>query len=453
MKLEQTVKQTQKLSPKVLQFVNILQRNAQELEVYLEEKIQENPVLEVNRQDSDDKEIKDISEKLTWLGSEKKYSRNNSDDEDELHDIENYGTNSETDNLYVFLAKQLAAFKLKKELELAAKFLIDCIDNNGYLCAELELLAEQSHYSVDLLEKALYIIQQLDPAGIGALNLSECLCLQLERLGLSNSLPWMLAKYELEDLASGHFSHLSHKYNVDVFTVKEAVKKIKLLDPKPGNKYETYHEPIYVVPDIIIKRNTEHIDVQFNDYHQPNLIINSYYQRLLRQTKDINVKKYLLSKVKEAQWVINSIQQRKTTILDCANCIVKKQELFFLEKSACLKPLTLADIATTLGIHVSTVSRAIGGKYLQCSRGLFPLHYFFTSKLTRSCKEENEQDISSEAVKVLLRNIVITENKSKPLSDQKLCYEIKKHDINISRRTVAKYRESLNIPNASERKK
>ena len=326
------------------------------------------------------------------------------------------------------------------------------IDRNGYLaCTVAEIAAECSRAEEDVL-KVLSLIQTLDPPGIAAQNLQECLLIQLEQLGMRNTLAGKLVESYLSELELQKYGVIAKAEGLPVEDVYEAIKEIKKLEPRPGRPFVD-ESPIYITPDIYVRKVGRDYVLSLNDSGMPKLRLNPYYQELLstktesksNQDKD---KEYLQDKVRSASWLIKSIRQRQQTIYRVTESIMKHQRDFLDKGVSSLKPLILREIAADVGMHESTVSRVTTNKYVHTPQGIFELKFFFSSGL-----KSGNGEVSSESVKERIRLLIKEENPKKPLSDQALVNLLQAEGIDIARRTVAKYREMMNILSSSRRKR
>ncbi|MBR4020747.1 MAG: RNA polymerase factor sigma-54, partial [Firmicutes bacterium] len=287
------------------------------------------------------------------------------------------------------------------------------------------------------------------PPGVAARNLKECMLIQLAAKGLLTEEIEFLILHLLEELAEHHYAQIGKKLGVTVKQVQHMADLLKTLEPKPGRAFASGGGIRYIIPDVLV----EHIDGEYvavsNDGSIPHLMISSYYHHLNEEYKDEELQKYLNERMNAALWLMKSIEQRKQTIHNVTNAIVRYQQDFFEKGDRFLKPLTLRQIAEEVGVHESTVSRTINGKYLQGSRGIFELKYFFTSGV----EGEDGNGISSNSVKAIIRELITEENPQKPYSDQELTTYLAARGIAVSRRTVAKYRESMHILSSSKRRR
>ncbi len=458
MELSMSMKQTQTLSPQMMQSMEILQMGSQELLEYIQDQVQENPVLEVEEKYGKGDDTAVLQRKLEWLEStdaQNRYYHQQDTEDDEKDPISNYGTVDEREeNLYLYVLSQLEVMDLEPELLPVGRFLVESLNQNGWLDESVEDLAEELAKPVELVEKALAAVQSLEPAGVGARNLSECLVLQLQRRHEDSGLAIRIARDFLDPLSKSRYGLIAKSLGVCQEEVRTACDLIRTLNPRPGGGFAARENLVYINPDLFVVNFPDHFELLTNDYFFPNLNISGYYCRMLKSTEDNEVKDYLMGKVRQAKWVVHSIEQRRSTLLRCAECILEFQEEFFRRGPGHLKPMCLADIAQKVGVHESTVSRTVRDKYLQCASGVYPLSYFFSRSLgapaARPGTEENAS--SPDFAKALLKRLIGGEDKRKPLSDQKLCELMSQEGCALSRRTVAKYRDELGIPSTTGRK-
>lgn len=447
-------KQIQTLSPQMIQTMEILQMGAQELLEYIEEQTMENPVLErAEEPQGIQAEQGELRRKLDWLEAgdyqNRQYHREDSEGDDDP--LRSYGVvDDDQETLCEHLFDQLRPLHLDLPMLEAAAFLVESLDGNGWLDESVSALAAELGCPEGRMERALRVVQGLEPAGIAARDLRECLLLQLRRESERDELAIRITENYLEALARSHYGLIGRELEADGEAVRRACDHIRRLDPRPGAAFRTGSAPAYIVPDIMVSVGPERIEVTANDRFFPTLQISGYYTRMMREEQDDEkLQNYLTDKVRQAKWVVRSIEQRRSTLLACAQCIVQLQEAFFRRGAGFLAPMTLADVSQRLEVHESTVSRAVKDKYLQCSFGVFPLNYFFSRGLSA---DRPGDGASPEAAKVLLKKLVAGENKRSPLSDQKLCQLMEEQGCRLSRRTVAKYRDELGIPSTTGRR-
>ena len=458
MELSMSMKQTQTLSPQMMQSMEILQMGSQELLEYIQDQVQENPVLEMEEKYGKGDDTAVLQRKLEWLEStdaQNRYYHQQDTEDDEKDPISNYGTVDEREeNLYLYVLSQLEVMDLEPELLPVGRFLVESLNQNGWLDESVEDLAEELGKPVEEVEKALAAVQSLEPAGVGARNLSECLVLQLQRRHEDSELAIRIARDYLDPLSKSRYGLIAKSLGVCQEEVRTACDLIRTLNPRPGGGFAARENLVYINPDLFVVNFPDHFELITNDYFFPDLNISGYYCRMLKSTEDNEVKDYLMGKVRQAKWVVHSIEQRRSTLLRCAECILELQEEFFRRGPGHLKPMCLADIAQKVGVHESTVSRTVRDKYLQCASGVYPLSYFFSRSLgapaARPGTEENAS--SPDFAKALLKKLICGEDKRKPLSDQKLCERMAREGCELSRRTVAKYRDELGIPSTTGRK-
>lgn len=451
MELNMSMKQTQTLSPQMMQSMEILQMGSQELLEYIEEQVQENPVLEMEESYSSQDETAVLQRKLEWLESTDAQNRvyHQQDSEDDEHDpISNYGNAEGEEDLYRYVLSQLEVMDLESTLMGRCRFLVESLNQNGWLDEPLEDLAGQLGESLEHMDEALHVVQGLEPAGVGARDLSECLALQLVRRKGDTALAQKIVRDYLDPLSKNRYGLIAKSLGVSQEMVYAACEVIRSLNPRPGSGFAARENLIYINPDLFVVNFPDHFEILTNDYFFPTLNVSSYYCRMLKDSDDKEVKDYLVGKVRQAKWVVRSIEQRRSTLMQCAECLLEVQEDFFRHGPGHLRPMSLMDIAEKVGVHESTVSRTVKDKYLQCSSGVYPLSYFFS----RSLGGGAENAASPDTAKALLKKLIAGEDRKKPLSDQKLCELMGREGCAISRRTVAKYRDELGIPSTTGRK-
>lgn len=454
MDLTLNMKQTQTLSPQMVQSMKLLQMDAMALREYLEEQLQENPVLELEppaqpagaEQESGPEQL---LQKLEWLhATDVQNSWYNREDAQDRRFPEPADAASGEESLYEHLHGQISFRTLPPVLATAVETVLKSLNGAGRLDDPLEVLAAHGGVPVPVLEEALRLVQGLEPAGVAARDLSECLCIQLIRRG-ETGLPLVIAQNYLEDMGQDHYHYIARAVGASREEVQAACRLIRRLDPRPGAAFAPGGHPGYVIPDLAVVTEAGRTEVVLNDSFLPTIRLSSYYYRLMKQTGDAEVRDYLSGKIHQAKWLVQNIEQRRSTLLSCARCMVARQGDFFRRGEGHLRPMSLADVAGELEIHASTVSRAIRGKYLQCAFGVYPLKFFFSGALPG---EHGGEEVSAERARSLLRALIDGENRKSPLSDQKLSQLLAAQGVEISRRTVAKYREELGIPSTFGRK-
>lgn len=436
-------KQIQKLSPQMIQSMEILQMSTLELHEYVEEQMLENPVLE--REESYvQEEGSQLLHKLEWLAANSRKGR--SGRAEESLDLSNAVADPAGESLYDHLGAQVPWDYLSPAVRRGVECVLTGLNDNGWLEESTEELALRGGVSCNVIEGAELIVQNLEPSGVGARTLAECLELQLMRLG-EDGLALTIVRKHLEDVAKDHYNQIARAAGASREEVQQACRRIRSLDPRPGAAFAHVSLPAYIAPDFLVSEEDGELSIQLTGQDMPELKISDYYCGLLRDSEEEQVKDYLTQKIRQADWVLKSIEQRKGTMMRCMQCIVEVQKEFFRRGKHFLRPMTLADVAAAAGVHESTVSRAIKNKYVQCAWGLFPLSDFFRRAVS-SGGEEN----SVEQIKFQLRTWIEQEDKHKPLSDQKLCDLLAGQGITLARRTVAKYRDEMGYPSAPGRK-
>ena len=353
MELQMEQKQTQTLSPQMLQSMEILQMGSQELLEYIEEAVQENPVLEPEERYDRQDEFSLLRRKLEWLESTDPQNRyyHQQDTEDEGSLLSNYGSvTDEDENLYHYVLSQVKMLELEPELEAAAAFLVESLNQNGWLDEPLESLAAEAGVPLERMERALEAVQGLEPAGVAARSLSECLRLQLIRRKPVDQLALNIAEGYLEALSKNRYGLIARELGVSQEEVRTACEQIRALNPRPGTGFASREHLTYITPDVIVVSFPDHFELLTNDYFFPTLNLSGYYTRLLKESDDPEVKDYLTGKVRQAKWVVRSIDQRRSTLMSCAKCILELQEPFFRKGPGHLRPLSLADVAAQI-IH------------------------------------------------------------------------------------------------------
>jgi RNA polymerase sigma-54 factor len=321
------------------------------------------------------------------------------------------------------------------------ELLIGSIDDSGYLTTSLQDLAIASGLEETDIERGLRVVQSFDPVGVGARDLRECLLLQLDRLGKSDSLAARVVAGHLEALGKKRYPEIARALGVNVSQVQQAANLIATLEPKPGRIFGAEPDH-YVVPDVVVRKVDDEYVVILNDEQVPHLRISRQYRRLMsNQDGDEKTREYVRDKIRSGKFLIKSIYQRQRTIENIAREIVLHQRDFLDNGVGSLKPLTMAQIADRVGVHETTVSRAIANKYIETPQGIFEMKFFFSPGYTT----ESGQEMSNVAVKENIADLVAREDPTHPLSDQEIVEILKEQGVSIARRTVAKYRQELSI--------
>lgn len=465
------------LTPQLQQAIRLLQLSSLELEQEIQIQLDSNPLLEKIEDEG-------TAESLTHL--ENKESRDLTQDLNADHLPNDLPVDTDWDDVYTHQSTALASpeyeerednrqaeHTLKEHIlaqvnllhfstvdRLIAYCVVDCLDDKGFLDAEIEEIIEAAQYLLseagleeeiesDEVMVVLKHIQRLDPVGVGSKNLAECLKVQLDVLDvytpLRNEALSLLKYYEL--LVSNDLNKLLKSTNLTMLQVKEAIELLKTLKPYPGLEFEA-QDSDYQVPDVVVTKKDQAWQVQLNPDIMPKLRINSFYSNMIRRADQSDGNMYLRNQMLEAKNFIKSIDERHKTLLKVATCIVEHQRNFFEIGPEGMKPLVLRDVAEEVELHESTVSRVTTNKYMLTPRGLFELKYFFSSHVGTTSGGE----CSSTAIRARIKKMISAENPRKPLSDNIIANMLKDEGIDVARRTVAKYRESLHIPSSSERK-
>jgi RNA polymerase sigma-54 factor len=328
------------------------------------------------------------------------------------------------------------------------ELLIGNIDDYGYLKSTPEEISMTSSLPMDRISTVLKSLQGFDPAGVGARDLRECLMLQLERECKTESLEYLIVRDHMEALGKRRIPEIARGTGKTVEDVQEALARIARLEPRPGRAFMPDNDQ-YVLPEVFVQRNGEEFAVTTNNEHIPHLRISNVYKDLMSGgANDAEVKNYIREKIRAGKFLIKSLHQRQTTIANIAKEIVKRQREFMEKGVAHLKPLTMVQVAEVVGVHETTVSRAVSGKYIQTPQGVFEMKYFFTAGL----QTDSGAGVSNTSVKDMIAEIFKAEDAGKPLSDQEVVKMLKDKGIVIARRTVAKYRTELNILPSNLRK-
>jgi RNA polymerase sigma-54 factor len=466
------------LTPQLQQSIRLLQLSTQELNQELESILQANPLLERDEKNADGSDNVDsfipssggqeIANPEGAKSEEPAVQENFADDYTDYGSStrwEDSGAGNDDDNDYSFqeaaaltlrehLLSQLKLLPLSERDQMLALLLVDAINDDGYLEQPLEELVEMlpEEYEVDLLEMqtALKHVQNLDPAGIGARNLSECLALQLRTM--PDSTPHLdiakaLVDQHLPLLAARDYAKLRKLLHCDDETLRLVQQLITQLNPRPGSEFSTISSDHFIQHEIIVKKVKGIWVASLNDEVVPKLRINQIYANILKRNRDSS-NQYLMSQMQEAKWMIKNIQQRFSTILRVSQAIVDRQRNFFEHGEVAMRPLVLREIADELELHESTISRVTTRKYMLTPRGVYELKYFFGSHVAT----ESGGACSATAIRALIKQMIAEENPRKPLSDNQITDVLSKQGIVVARRTIAKYRESLQLPAASQRK-
>lgn len=481
--LKQTLshKLLQKLSPQQIQLMKLLQVPTMELEARIKEEIEENPALEEGAEEKDEFDDDDYGDE----GGEVSESQEDFDINDYLDDdlpqyktsVSNHSADDDEKSVPIsggtsfhdILKSQLGLRKMTEKERAIADNIIGNIDDDGYLRREIEAIVDDLAFTANVIateeevEDVLFLVQDFEPAGVGARNLRECLLLQLERRHHGDIAVYTAKKIvekSFEEFSKKHFDKIKAKFEISDEDLKEAVEEIVKLNPKPGNslKESTNSKNIQqIIPDFILTEDEGELSLSLNSRNAPQLKVSRTYETMLRNyadgakssKSDKEALTFVKQKLDSAKWFIDAIYQRQQTLMFTMKAILEYQEKYFMTGDETnLRPMILKDIADIVEMDISTISRVANSKYIQTPYGIMSLKYFFSESLSTSSGEE----VSTREVKKILEDAIDAEEKKKPLTDQKLTDLLKEKGYNIARRTVAKYREQLNIPVARLRK-
>ncbi|MGM9531562.1 RNA polymerase factor sigma-54 [Intestinibacter sp.] len=440
--------QSQKLimTTKLMQSLKILNMSAVELENEIKKQAEENPIIEIDTKDNDrtvdwEKYIKNM-QKYTY--KDKNEFAYNVDNE---VDFENMVRANQ--NLYDYLKNQIRYYKIDKTQRKICEYIIDSLDENGYLNEQDEkLIMEKLKIDKNTYDTCKGYVQSLEPNGVGGTTLEECLSIQLKNLNIKDNLLDQIIKEDLNNIANKKIKPICKKYSINKEQCINYIKIIKHLEPKPGKMYNT-NDVQYIKPDVIIRKINGSFIVVSNDKNDISININSFYQNMLnKEDADEETKKFIKERLDSALNLIKNIENRKSTTIKIAKSILKRQKEFFEKGTNYIKPMKMQELADELNLHQSTISRGVNGKYMLTPFGMFEFKYFFSKGL----ETQGTKDTSAISIKNFIKDIIRKENKTKPLSDEKIKQLLNKNGVNISRRTVTKYREELEILPSNKRK-
>lgn len=439
--------QSQKLilTTQLKQSLAILNMSRLEVEEEIRKESESNPLLEAEKNEEGidwEKYIKHMeSVNIRQDKNDAPYSSENA------VDFENMIRS--TSNLYDYLIDELKYFKLTFEEKRICKYIIDSLDEDGYLRINDKEIYDELRVDASLFRRCLDIVQQLDPPGIGARNISECLILQLERMGISNNIVENIIMNDLELIGRNKLKDIAKKYKISIEKCKEAIEIIRHLDPKPGRACSN-DKCVYVQPDVIVDKIDGKYIVHTNEKDVYNIKINDFYRNMMTdKDSDKEAKEFIKDRLNSAATLIKNIESRKSTILRIAEAIIDEQQEFIQKGEKYIKPMKMKDIADKLEIHESTVSRGVNGKYMLTPFGLYEFKFFFNAALET---DNSSEGASSAGIKRDIKDIIDGENKKKPLSDDAISKMLKEKGVSVARRTVAKYREEMGIASSSRRK-
>lgn len=416
------------MTTELRQAIQLLQYSSYELYQFLQDQQLENPLIELEEK-TPDNFYQDRSQRIN-----KQYDSNFFDlisaQENDMHD---------------YLMEQTQWLDITKRDQETIDYLILNLDENGYLSGDIKELAAEISLDHKTIQSAMNHLQRLEPIGVGAQNLRECLLLQAKYYYPDEQLLHCVIREHLDQLVNKKWSLIAKQLQVPLSELKYIYNTIQQFDPKPCAKISRFQAD-YVTPDVVVEQKEDGYSVYLNDSFLPHIQLNPQYAAFLSSKNEVS--SYIKDKYDSYQWLINSLEQRRSTILRISDVLIRKQHAFLLEGFQALQPLTLSEVADEIDMHESTVSRATMNKSIQTPHGTFEIRHLFASKLI-----SDKGDTSQATVKGMLKNLVEKESKLKPYSDQKIAEYFKtKRGVTISRRTVAKYREELKIPSSNKRK-
>ncbi len=460
--LTQAQTQQQIFTPQMQQALAMLHAPALELRAMIQKELAQNPVLEEEPNegyplapeadpqiDSRIEALRRFDDDARTLYAVERHNKKITEEDEEKRQFF-FDSLTESETLAEHLRQQLVTSTHDPEIRRAGEFIIGNLDEDGYLRATLQEVANDAKIPLEKAEKTLFLIQTFHPPGVAARNLQECLLVQLDRLGKSETLEAAIVAHHMDDLGHHRFQHIAKSLGVSQEEVKKAAQYIAKLDPRPGRPFHKEQPGHYVIPEVFVTKDEEgRWRVSINDEGLPRLRINNEYKDLLTESsQNAETRAYLREKIRSGKSLIQHLNQRQETIRKIATEIFRRQEDFLEHGISHLRPLTLAEVAAAIGVHETTVSRAIANKYVQTPQGLYDLKFFFTPGYRTA-----EGDISNTTVKEMLAEIIAAEDPRKPLSDEKIVKIFADKGIHLARRTVAKYRAELKILPTSLRRK
>ncbi|MFQ5648322.1 MAG: RNA polymerase factor sigma-54 [bacterium] len=474
--LVQKLAMSLKQSPQQVLLSSLLQLPILSLEQKIKVELETNPLLEI---DEEMDLVEELEEEVVQVtdgeAKDEKESENDAVDEFEKEEID-WETILNDDDTYEYrmprddsaevferpevahttlpehLLSQLHMTNHLSEREIViGEYIIWNINEDGYLPYSVDFIAETLQEDTDQVEKVLKIIQHFEPLGIGSRSLQECLLIQILDIDDHNPCTVEILRDHFDDFTNKRYEKIAKKMDISLDGIRAAITDITKLNPKPGEGYVLFHQNV-IVPDLVVEKDEDgDFSISMNDWNIPHLRINNSYRKLLldkkKSTKD--ARDYIRQSLESARWLINSIHQRRATILRVMEAIIDKQRDFFDYGKEHIKPMILKDIADEIGMDISTISRVTNGKYVQTEHGVFELKYFFSEKI----RSDTGDDVSNKTIKNFIREIIEKEDPNKPLNDQRIAELLKQKGFQVARRTVAKYREQMMIPVSRLRRK
>ncbi|HAT4113132.1 RNA polymerase factor sigma-54 [Clostridium perfringens] len=436
--------------------IKLLQMSTYDLREYIEKEFSENPVLEAQYEDtkevSKEQDRLEYKELVKYLESDNYGSQSYGEYDEE--GISPFTFISKPESLTDYLEGQILELPIDEYMRSVCSYMVECLDQKGYLDIKKEELMNELDCSEETFNRALIVIQNLEPAGIGARDLKECLEIQLERKGEYDPIVKEIIDNHLDDLADNRYQVIAKDLDITPKKAQDYGDLIKTLEPKPSRGFYTGDEVGFIIPDAEIRKIDGEFLILMKDGVLPMLSVNPLYKDILKDsTNDKEATEYVKEKIDKAMFLIKSIEQRKSTLHKVLQKILEKQKDYFEKGEKYLKPMTLKEIAEKLEMHESTISRAIRDKYILTSMGTIKIKDLFVNSISNKEKSDGEEDVTVINIKKVLEEVIKEEDKRKPLSDQAISEILKEKGMAISRRTVAKYREELGIKSSSKRKR
>ncbi len=434
--------QTQKLvlTTQMKQAIAVLQCSTLELNQFLSTELEQNPFV-------DFEPVVHPDEELWWMKAAVGGGYSSRSQQSEQRQSLEQIIHSET-SLEELLESQLRLAQSTPQVYRIARYLIGSLDENGYLQDSVDAIAQTLGVAQKEVDAAVELLQTCDPPGIGARNLKECLLLQLSFVPEAwRDIVQVLIESHLEDIGAGRIANISRALKLPKQRIQGAVDEIRRLNPRPALAYRG-ESPHYIIPDVVVQRVEDHFVVMTNESAQPLLRISPLYRRMLESHSTGETRAYLQRKFQSAQWLVRCLEQRRMTLYRVAEAITEQQQGFFRMGLSAMKPLTLKQIAEMVGLHESTISRATRGKYMQTPRGVFEMKFFFSAEI-----QTQSGTVSAQAAKYEIKCAIEKEDSAQPLSDDALAKQLAVIGLKVSRRTVAKYREEMQIPPSWRRRR
>lgn len=459
MKLGLQLRLKQTLAPQLIQSLKMVQAPVLKLEQMLRHELAINPLLEeIEELDPSQDDLDETADAKEEEEDQVDWEEFLSDDEEgykvreHREQVENHleGSAAQPESLYQHLAEQLSFLKLSEEDHLIGEYIIGNIDNHGYLVISVPEMAAELQIEDTRVQGLLEMIQKFDPTGVGARDLRESLLIQLRERDLQDSLAYRVVDEHIQDLERKSTLQIAKMMGVPFERAQKAMEVIKSLSPTPAHgRFDAAAMP--VAPDLTVDKIGDHYEVFLNDKNVPRLRINAGYKQLIKRGSSTpkGTKDYVRSKLEQARWLLNALNQRRTTMIRVMTAIVEEQREFFDKGAPFLKPLIMEDIAQKVSMNVATISRVANGKYVQTPLGVYEIKYFFNTGIARA----DGEDMSKRSVKQRIVEIVQAEDPQKPFSDQEIFKKLNAEGIKLARRTVTKYREELKIKSARFRKR